>query len=90
MGAQIVAVNGRAYTADVLEDAMNAAKDTGAKLALLVKNDDFFSTHELEYRGGVREPHLVRDESKPDLLAKIHAPRTWKPEEKAASASPAQ
>jgi predicted metalloprotease with PDZ domain len=80
VGAQIVAVNGRAYSQQVLDDALAAAKESG-KLELLVKNADFYSSHTLETRGGVRHPHLERDETKPDLLAQILAPRTWKPEE---------
>jgi predicted metalloprotease with PDZ domain len=81
VGAQLVAVNGRAFTPKVLADALKAAKDDGSKLALLVRNADFFSTHAVEYRGGERHPHLVRDESREDSLSKILAPRTWKPEE---------
>ena len=91
VGAQIVAVNARAYSAAVLSDALKAARKSGTKLELLVRNSDFFTTHSVDYRGGVRHPHLVRDESKPDLLTKILAPRTWQPEEKkpdAASAPP--
>lgn len=84
VGAEIVAVNSRGYTPTALADAMAAAKKDGAKIELLVKDADFFSTHAVEYRGGERHPHLVRDEAKPDLLAQILAPRTWKPEEKKA------
>jgi predicted metalloprotease with PDZ domain len=87
VGAQLVAVNARAYSAKVLADAMTAAaKQNGAKIELLVRNADFFSTHSVAYRGGVRHPHLVRDEGREDLLAKILEPRTWKPEEKKAEA----
>jgi predicted metalloprotease with PDZ domain len=89
-GAQVVAVNSRAYTPALLADALKAARDDAAKIELLVKNADFFATHTLEYRGGVRHPHLVRDEAKPDLLAMILAPRTWKPEEKKAEAAGAE
>jgi len=87
VGAEIVAVNSRAYTPDVLEDALAEAMNNGKKIELLVKNADFFSTHAVEYRGGERHPHLVRDEAKPDLLSMILAPRTWKPEEKKAQAT---
>ncbi len=90
-GSQIVAVNSRAFSPEVLGDAMKAAKANGASIELLVKNADFFTTHTLEYRGGERHPHLVRDEAKADLLSLILAPRTWVPEEKkpeTASAKP--
>ncbi len=80
-GAQIVAVNGRAFSPEVLSDALAAAKQSGAAIELLVKNAEFFATHEVEYRGGERNPHLVRDEAKADLLSLILAPKTWKPAE---------
>jgi predicted metalloprotease with PDZ domain len=82
VGAQVVAVDGRAYEPAVLEDALKAAQASGAKIQLLVRNADFFSTHAVEYRGGVRHPHLVRDDSKQDLLSEILAPRTWVQEKK--------
>lgn len=90
VGAQLVAVNARAYTPTVLADALKAAKERGGKLELLVKNADFFTTHALDYRGGARHPHLARDEAKPDLLTAILSPRTWKPEppKPAADAAP--
>jgi predicted metalloprotease with PDZ domain len=89
VGAQLVAVNGRAYTPAVLADALAAAKRGSGKLELLMRNDDFFSSHTVEYRGGVRHPHLVRDESKPDLLAAILAPRARRAEPKREEAPPA-
>jgi predicted metalloprotease with PDZ domain len=82
VGAEIMAVNGRAYTPDVLADALRAASAGSGKIELLVRNDEFFSSHALEYRGGIRHPHLVRDEATPDLLGAILTPRTWQPEEK--------
>jgi len=83
VGAELVAVNARAFSPEVLADALAAAKKDGAKIELLVKNADFFTTHTVAYRGGERHAHLARDEAKPDLLSQILAPRTWtpKPEE---------
>jgi len=92
-GAEIVAVNARAFSPEVLADALAAAKKDGAKLELLVENADFFTTHMVEYRGGERQPHLVRDEAKPDLLTQIFTPRTWTPkaeEKKGAEKAPTQ
>ncbi len=82
VGAQLAAVNGRTYTPTVLADALAAAKTGGGTIELLVRTDDFFSTRAVEYRGGARHPHLVRDEARPDLLTTILTPRTWKPAEK--------
>ena len=71
-GMKLIAVNGRHYSADVLRDALRAGKDGGAPLELLVENSDYYKTYKLDYHGGERYPHLVRDESKPDLLSEIY------------------
>lgn len=70
-GMRLVAVNGRRYTPQVLSDALHSGKTSNAPLELLVENDDYFKTYKLDYHGGELYPHLVRDESKPDLLSDI-------------------
>jgi predicted metalloprotease with PDZ domain len=74
-GMKLIAVNGRQYSADVLHDALKASKDATASLELLVENTDYYRTYKLDYHGGERYPHLVRDESKPDLLSEIYRPK---------------
>jgi predicted metalloprotease with PDZ domain len=68
--AQVLAVNGIAYDNDRFNDAVNAAK-SGGPLALIVKNDDRFTTVNLDYRNGLRYPHLERDKGAPDRLGDI-------------------
>jgi predicted metalloprotease with PDZ domain len=70
-GMKLVAVNGRRYSADILRDAIKSAKNTSATIDLLVENTDYYKTYKIDYHGGEIYPHLVRDESKPDLLADI-------------------
>ncbi len=70
-GMKVVGVNGRVYTSDLLEDAIKAAKDSTAPITLLVVDDDYYRTATVDYHGGERFPHLVRDESKPDYLADL-------------------
>jgi predicted metalloprotease with PDZ domain len=70
-GMKVIGVNGRRFTSDVLRDALKAAKSNNAPIELLVENDDYYSTYKLDYHGGERYPHLMRDESKPDLLGEI-------------------
>ncbi|HKS82847.1 MAG TPA: hypothetical protein VJR23_15195 [Candidatus Acidoferrales bacterium] len=75
-GMKVVGVNGRVYTHEILEDAIRAAKDSSQPITLLVVVDDYYKTVKVDYHGGPRYPHLVRDESKPDYideLAKPHA-----------------
>lgn len=71
-GMKLLAVNGRRYTPEVLRDALKAGKGGAGPLELLVENTDYFKTYKLDYHGGERYPHLVRDESKPDLLTEIY------------------
>jgi len=70
-GMKLVAVNGRRYSSDVLREALKAGKNSPEPLELLVENTDYYKTYKLDYHGGEKYPHLVRDESKPDLLADI-------------------
>jgi len=74
-GMKIVAVNGRHYTAEVLKAALRAGKGGSSPLELLVENNDYFKTYQLDYHGGERYPHLVRDEAKPDVMENIIKPR---------------
>ncbi len=71
-GMKLIAVNDRKYSPDVLRDAIKAGKGGTAPLELLVENTDYYKTYKLDYHGGERYPHLVRDESKPDLLTEIY------------------
>jgi predicted metalloprotease with PDZ domain len=71
-GMKVIGVNGHIYTSDVLEDAIKA----GEPISLLVVIDDYYKTLNVDYRGGAKFPHLVRDDAKPDLLddlIKAHA-----------------
>lgn len=74
-GTTIVAVNGQAYSKDVLDDAVKAAKDGKAPIELLVKEFDRFRTVKLDYHGGLRYPHLERIQGKPDYLTPIFTAR---------------
>lgn len=74
-GTTLVAVNGRKFTPDVLRDALKAgSKSGGPKLELLIVSGDFYRTCVLDYHGGEKYAHLVRDESKPDMLGEIIKP----------------
>jgi predicted metalloprotease with PDZ domain len=74
-GMKIVAVNGRAFTAEVFVEGLRASTDSSGPLELLVENTDYFKTYALDYHGGEAYPHLVRIESKPDMLGEIIKPR---------------
>jgi len=38
---------------------------------LIVENSTYFRTFNLNYHGGEKYPHLIREESKPDVLTDI-------------------
>ena len=43
----------------------------GKPVELMIRNGEFYSAHKLDYKGGERYPHLVRDNAVPDLLSNI-------------------
>jgi predicted metalloprotease with PDZ domain len=74
-GMKVIGVNGRIYTHDLLEDAIKASvKDSSPPISLVVVNDDYIHTDNINYHGGPRYPHLVRDEAKPDYLDELIKP----------------
>jgi predicted metalloprotease with PDZ domain len=70
-GMKIVAVGGRRFSPEGLHEAIKTAKGGSAPIEVLVENADYYTTFKLNYHDGERYPHLVRDESKPDLLSEI-------------------
>jgi predicted metalloprotease with PDZ domain len=74
-GMTIVAVNGRKYSADILRDALKAAKSGKEPIQLLTENSEYYKTYSVNYHDGERYPHLVRNESKADYLGDIIKPR---------------
>jgi len=71
-GMKLIGVNGRRYSSEILRDAIRAGKKNTDPLELLVENTDYYKTYKVDYHGGERYPHLVRDEAKPDLLTEIY------------------
>ena len=70
-GMKVVAVIGRRFSPEILRDAIKAAKAGAAPIELLVENTEYYKTYKLDYHAGETYPHLVRDDSKPDLLSDI-------------------
>ncbi|MDO1527862.1 peptidase M61 [Fulvimonas sp. R45] len=74
-GATVVAVNGQAYSRDVLKEAIAAAKGGGAPITLLLKYQGQVQTVPVDYHGGPKYPHLERIAGTPDYLDQIIAAR---------------
>jgi len=71
----LIAVNGRAYSAEQIKRAITEAAAGGPPVELIVKHQDRYRTVTLDYRGGLRYPHLVPVAGRPDGLATLFAPR---------------
>ena len=74
-GTNVVAVNGLAYSAQQLQDAITAAHKDDKPIELLVQRQDHYQSVRIEYRDGLRYPHLERIAGKPDRLDDILKPR---------------
>jgi predicted metalloprotease with PDZ domain len=74
-GMKLVAINGRAWSKDVLRDALRASKGSKQPIDLLVENAKFFKTYSVAYHDGIRNPHLERAEGA-DVLGEILKPLT--------------
>jgi predicted metalloprotease with PDZ domain len=74
-GWEVVAVGGRAASADALKEAVTAAKASTDPIELILKNGDRFKTVRFDYHDGLRYPHLERIEGTPDRLGDILSPR---------------
>ena len=73
--AQILAINGVAYSGDVLQDAIRAARSTHSPIELIVKTGDRYAVAKIDYHDGLRYPHLERDPATPARLDDIIAAR---------------
>ena len=73
---ELVAVNGRAFSGDVLFDALEAAAKAHAPLALLVRHGNVYRTIDVAYYDGPRYPHLERIAGTPDRLMEVVTPRS--------------
>jgi predicted metalloprotease with PDZ domain len=74
-GVKLIAVNWRAYSADVLHAAVKASPATREPIALIVQSGKTFRLIIIDYHGGERYPHLERVAGTPDMLGAITAPR---------------
>lgn len=75
-GAQIVAVNGEAYSKDVLTQAITAAKGKQTPIQLLVRRGERYDTIAIPYYGGLRWPWLEPASSGEQPFDRLLKPRT--------------
>ena len=75
-GMRIISVNGRGFSAGALHEAIAEAKGTNKSITITADNGGFVLTYNLQYHGGERYPHLVRNTAQPDLLSDTLRPLT--------------
>jgi len=71
----LVAVGGRSYSADLLKEAIAAAKQDHEPMELLVKNQDRYRTVRIDYTGGLLYPHLEQIPDRHDGLSDVFKAR---------------
>jgi predicted metalloprotease with PDZ domain len=75
-GMQILAINGEKYSGALLKRTITAATTRSGQIELILKLNDRYRVAHVDYRGGLRYPHLERDATATPLLDAILAPRT--------------
>lgn len=74
-GAQVMAVNGEAYTSEAIKSAISAAKITKEPIQLLIKRGDRFMTVPVDYHAGLRYPWIEPKGSGEQPLDRLLAAR---------------
>ncbi len=73
-GQRLVAVNGRAYSNALFNDALVEAHRSHRPISLLIVKDGLYRTVTISYGGGLQYPHLVRIQGAPDRLSEVVKP----------------
>ncbi len=71
----LIAVDGRKYSKDLLQDALKLGGNEERSIKLLVQKDDSFLNFDARYAGHARFPHIERDPAVADTLSAILSPR---------------
>ena len=75
VGSTLLAVNGHAYSADLLKSVIAAAKGGNQLIQLMVKSGDDYRTIEVRWTGGLRYPTLQKVGSGTGGLDALLAPK---------------
>jgi predicted metalloprotease with PDZ domain len=75
-GMKIIAVAGKQYSPEEMKRAIEVSKSSTTPIQVIVASGAQFQTRSVDYHGGLRSPHLVRDNSRPDYLSDILKPMT--------------
>jgi hypothetical protein len=73
---RLLSVNGRGFTPGALHEAISETKNGTKPIVITADNGGFVLTYNVQYHGGERYPHLVRNNAEPDLLSDTLRPLT--------------
>ena len=73
-GMKLIAINGRQASEELLRSAMKDAKNNSTPIELITENAGFFHVLKIDYHGGEKYPHLVRDAAHRGYLDDILKP----------------
>jgi predicted metalloprotease with PDZ domain len=74
-GFSVIAINGKAYKAELLKSAITAAKADHLPIELLLRQADRYQTTRIDYYEGLKYPKLERIDGTTDRLEAIFRPR---------------
>ena len=72
---QVLAIGGHKWSIDAARETIIEAEKSSEPIELVVEAADIVRVLHVDYHSGLRNPHLVRDASKADLLSQILAPK---------------
>jgi predicted metalloprotease with PDZ domain len=72
-GMTLVAVDGRAWSPEILPEQIQAARTSKKPIEITARHGDVLKTFQVDYHEGERYPHLERIAERPDLLGQILA-----------------
>jgi predicted metalloprotease with PDZ domain len=78
-GMKLIALNGRKFDAERVDEELHAAQGVKEPIEILVQNLDSYATVRVDYHGGPVYPHLTRVAGTPDRLDEIIAPKAASP-----------
>ena len=79
-GMTLLAINGRKFDDERIDEELKAAQDGTAALEILAQNLDTYATVRVDYHGGPMYPQLTRVAGTADRLADVIAPKAPVPD----------
>jgi len=73
-GMKLIAINGRQASEELLRSAIKDARNNSTPIELITENAGFFRVLKIDYHGGEKYPHLVRDTAHRGYLDDILKP----------------